>query len=74
MSDRFLPSLSQINEAAKELPDPELWPEKEYSVPISGNSKLYELTFRRIPFRDKEGNKTHRWIYEGKMLVRHGQA
>ncbi len=73
MSERFLPSLNQIKAATGELPDPELWPEKEYSVPLNGGSKLYELTFKRIRFQGRGGSKGYRWIYEGKMLVRHGQ-
>ncbi len=67
---RFLPSLNQIRLAAKELPDPEIWPGEDYIVPLESASSVYEVTFQRIKFRSKRSGTNYRWIYDGKLLVR----
>lgn len=71
---RFIPSLSQIRLAAKELPDPEIWPEEDYIVPLESSSSVYEVTFQRIKFRSRRNGTNYRWIYNGRMLVRHAEA
>lgn len=73
MNDRFLPSLGQIRAASEELPDPEIWPEDEYSVPIEGSKKVHEVIFNRIKFASRSNGRTYRWVYEGKILIRTGK-
>lgn len=68
-STKFIPNLSQINEAAKELPDPDLWPEPSYQCPLEVNGKQRSVEFSLKPIhRGKE--QAPRWIYEGKILIR----
>jgi hypothetical protein len=66
---KFIPNLKQINEAAKELPDPDIWPEPNYLCPLEadGQPRSIEFSLKSIT-RGKE--KAPRWIYEGKILVR----
>lgn len=70
---KFIPNLKQINEAAKELPDPDLWPEPNYLCPVKvdGKQRSIEFTLKTIN-RGKE--QAPRWIYEGKVLVRKRDA
>lgn len=70
MSDRFLPSLSQIRAASSELPDPEIWPDNEYSVPVESSKRVYEIVFNRIKFASRSSGRTYRWVYDGKVLIR----
>ncbi len=70
MSDeKFVPHLSQVKEASKELPDAELWPEETYVAVVKGKTRTYQLTFRRIPYMSREKGKTFRWAYEGLVRV-----
>ena len=70
---KFMPNLKQLNEATKELPDPDLWPEKTYCCPleVDGKQRTIEFTLKRIT-RGKE--RTPRWVYEGKLLIRKRDA
>ena len=70
MSDRFLPSIGQLRIASQELPDPEIWPEEEYSVPIEGSKKVHQIIFNRIKFASRSSGRTFRWVYNGKVLIR----
>ncbi len=70
MSDRFLPSLGQLRTASEELPDPEIWPEEEYIVPIEGSKKVHQVVFSRIKFSSRSNGRTYRWVYNGKVLIR----
>jgi len=67
--NKFIPNLSQLNSATKELPDPDIWPDKIFHCPIEADGKQRILSFvlRTI----KRGKKsTSRWVYEGKILIR----
>ena len=68
-SARFIPNLKQLNEASKELPDPDLWPEKTYLSPVEDDGKKHAIQFTLKSIkRGKE--QTPRWTYEGKILIR----
>jgi len=69
MSNRFLPSLGQLHQASKKLPDPEICEQREYSVSLNGESRSYELTFRRVKFSSRISGKTYKWVYEGKVML-----
>ena len=66
---KFIPNLAQLQEAIKDLPDPEIWSEKTCvcSILVEKKQKLIEFTRKRI-----NRGKTHpyRWVYEGKVLIR----
>ncbi len=68
-STKFIPNLTQINDAAAELPDPDIWPESNYQCPleVDGKQRSIEFTLKSIN-RGKE--QAPRWIYEGKVLIR----
>lgn len=70
MSNRFLPSLKQIRDAAAQLPDPEKWPDEVYLVPVKGPNKTNNLEFRRVRLSES-GNRKERWVFEGKIIIRH---
>ena len=68
-----MPNLKQLNEATKELPDPDLWPEEIYQCPLEVDGKLQAIEFSLIQItRGKE--QTPRWVYEGKLLIRKRDA
>jgi len=73
MPERFIPSLGQIRAASEELPDPEIWPDNEYTVPIESGKLVQELAFQRVKFTRSNG-RTYRWVYEGKVLIRLHQS
>lgn len=70
MSDRFLPSLGQLRAASEELPDPEIWPEEDYIVPIESGKRVHQVTFSRVKFASRSNGRTYRWVYQGKVLIR----
>lgn len=72
MSERFLPSLGQLKTAAEELPDPEIWPEDEYVVPLEGKQTVHQILFNRVKFSSRSNGRTYRWIYHGKVMIRTG--
>jgi hypothetical protein len=66
---RFLPHIKQIQAAAHELPDAELWPSEEYIVELKGSTNSHLITFRRTAYLSRTRGKTFKWLYEGKMWV-----
>jgi hypothetical protein len=62
--DRFIPSFDTISKAAAGLPPADTWRTDKYHVPLG--ERLIE--FRRIKMKTKTG-RSHRWVYEGKILV-----
>ena len=66
---RFLPNLNQLTEAIAKLPDPETWPEDTYAHTMDVHGKARTLQFNRIHV-SKSDKRVHRWIYEGKVLIR----
>ncbi|MDP4611300.1 MAG: hypothetical protein NWT02_08945 [Opitutales bacterium] len=68
-SAKFIPNLTQINTAAKDLPDPEIWPEDTFLCPVMVNEKQKAVEFSRIQIT-RGSTRPYRWIYEGKVLIR----
>ena len=68
-STKFIPNMAQLQQAIKDLPDPELWSEKTCvcSIPVEQKQKLIEFTRKRI---NRGNTRPYRWIYEGKILIR----
>ena len=66
---KFLPNLSQLQEAVKELPDPAEWPESTYTHTVTVDDRERRLEFVRK--RISRGSESiWRWIYEGRVLIR----
>ncbi len=68
MSSTFTPTLHQVQEAARKLPDVVLWPEKEIAIaiPVSGKSQL--VHFEKYN-RNGSSSANPRWAYRGKAIV-----
>lgn len=62
---RYVPSLERIEEAAAQLPDADKHHGETHVVQLDNGRSI---EFRRIKFKDTSG-RSHRWIYEGKVLV-----
>lgn len=66
---KFIPNLTQLQEATLNLPDAQDWDDDSYScnITVSGKQKLIKFTRKQIT---RGSSKTYRWIYEGKVLIR----
>jgi hypothetical protein len=68
-SNKFMPIITQVQEAMKQLPDPEEWSDPIYVSAITIDERLTPLRFKRLKIQ-RGSKKTYRWIYEGKILIR----
>ncbi len=68
-STKFIPNLTQLQTATKELPNAELWPEDSFQCPVvvDEKTKVIEFIRKRIT---RGSSRPYRWIYEGKVLIR----
>ena len=66
---KFIPNLTQLGDATKELPDAEIWPEATCICPIevNGRQKTIEFTRKKVT---RGSERPYRWVYEGKVLIR----
>ena len=66
---KFIPNMAQLQQAIKDLPDPELWSEMACvaSIQVEKKQKLIEFTRKRI---NRGSTRPYRWVYEGKVLIR----
>ena len=66
---KFIPNMAQLQQAIKDLPDPELWSEMTCvaSIQVEKQQKLIEFTRKRI---NRGSTRPYRWVYEGKVLIR----
>jgi hypothetical protein len=67
VSENVIPTLHQVQEATRKLPDVNLWPEDAIAIaiPISGKSHLVKFEKHR-----KEATSgSIRWSYRGKILI-----
>lgn len=74
MSSRFVPSLRQLESATKHLPDPSIWPDEVFLVPLRSGETQRTLTFRKVVYNVRGSTTTHRWLYEGKVMMHHYDA
>ena len=70
---KFIPNLKQLNDAAGELPDPDLWPEKTYQCPIEVDGKQRTIDFS-LKSINRGKTQAARWTYEGRVLIRKRDA
>jgi hypothetical protein len=66
---KFIPNLSQLQEAVDQLPNPEEWPEMSYISAVTTNGKEVPVRFKKRHVTRGSKNP-FRWIYEGKVLIR----
>jgi hypothetical protein len=68
-ANKFIPNLTQLNEASKDLPTPDIWPEKTYKCPIEvdGKQRTIEFSLKSV---NRGKKQAPRWIYQGKVLIR----
>jgi lipoprotein-anchoring transpeptidase ErfK/SrfK len=67
--NKFLPNITQVREAMKQLPDPEEWSDSIYISTITIDKKSTPVRFKRLKIQ-RGSKKTYRWTFEGKMLIR----
>lgn len=68
-ASKFIPNIAQLQQAIKDLPDPELYAADSCTCPVyvDGKNKPIEFTRKRIT---RGSLRPYRWIYEGKVLIR----
>ncbi len=68
-SQKFIPNLTQIQNATKGLPDAEECIEDTFTYFFVVDHQQKTIKFKKISLQ-RGDNQTARWIYEGKVLVR----
>ena len=64
---KFIPMLSQIQDGAKQLPDPTKTDESIFAATISGTDR--QIQFERIEVYRSDKTKTYKWTYKGRLFV-----
>ena len=68
-NSKFIPNLKQLHQAIADLPDAFDYEEDTFATTLLIGSKVQQLIFTKKPIQ--RGSKlVHRWIYEGKILIR----
>jgi hypothetical protein len=70
MMQRFLPTLSQIREAAEQLPEAEDAERDEITISVNGSTAERKYTFERVRFKSRSRGLMYRWVYSGKVMVK----
>ncbi len=64
---KFIPMLSQIEECAKQLPDPATFAEQFREVKIENTDKT--VRFERIKVRKHDGVSAYKWTFKGRIFI-----
>lgn len=64
---KFIPMLSQIQEAASQLDDPEKAEENTFEASVKGSDK--KIVFERVSVTKSDGSKAYKWTYKGRMFI-----
>ena len=64
---KFIPMLSQLEEAAKNLPDPVAADAPSMEVELEGTGR--KIAFERIEVFLGDGSKTFKWTYKGRIFI-----
>lgn len=64
---KFIPMLSQLEEAAKNLPDPVAAGADSMDVELEGTGR--KISFERIEVFRGDGSKTFKWTYKGRIFI-----
>ena len=68
-NSKFIPNLKQLHEAIADLPDASDYKEDTFTTTLLLGLKVQQLTFTKKPIQ-RGSQLVHRWIYEGKILIR----
>ena len=68
-ASKFIPNLKQLNQAIADLPDASYYEEDTFATTLLIGTKVQQLTFTKKPIQ-RGSQLVHRWIYEGKILIR----
>ena len=68
-NSKFIPNLKQLHEAIADLPDACDCKDDTFATTLLIGSKVQQLTFTKKPIQ-RGSQLVHRWIYEGKILIR----
>ena len=68
-NSKFIPNLKQLHEAIADLPDASEYGGDTFATTLLIGSKVQQLTFTKKPIQ-RGSQLVHRWIYEGKILIR----
>ena len=64
---KFVPMLSQIQEAAKQLPSPIEYKESTFTATINETNR--SIIFERIEVYRSDKTKTYKWTYKGRLFI-----
>ena len=68
-NSKFIPNLKQLHQAIANLPDASDYEEDTFATTLLIASKVQQLTFTKKQIQ-RGSQLVHRWIYEGKILIR----
>ena len=68
-NSKFIPNLKQLHQAIEHLPNATEYEEDTFTTNLLMGSKVQQLTFIKKPIQ-RGSHLVHRWIYEGKILIR----
>ena len=64
---KFIPMLSQVEQAASQLPDPTKTDETSITADITGTN--HKITFEKIQVYRSDKTKTYKWTYKGRLFI-----
>ncbi len=64
---KFIPKLSQIEQAAAGLPNPDSAEDDFFSAKIEGTRR--EIVFERVAVFGADKSKIYKWTYKGRMFI-----
>ena len=68
-ASKFIPNLKELHQAIADLPNASDYDENTFATTLLIGSKAQQLTFTKKPIQ-RGSQVVHRWIYEGKILIR----
>lgn len=68
-ASKFIPNLKQLHQAIADLPDADTYEEDTFTSTILLPTTAKQITFSRKAIQ-RGSQLVHRWIYEGKILIR----
>ncbi len=64
---KFIPMLSQVQEASAQLPDPTKTEENSFTADIKNTN--HKIIFERIQVYRSDKTKTYKWTYKGRIFI-----
>ncbi len=66
----YIPSIKEIQEASQMLPNPDKWDDEDFTVPLRKHERRVHVGFRKVKYANSSEERSYRWVYEGKVLIR----